>query len=381
MCKEHPATERPICARSPRTTALCGGTSTEPSRTARPGTQLSSTSPGRSSQVQTSSERLASTHAAAARAAQPPVGPGHVDPVEPAVAELGALAAQGDQVAVERQQPGVRLGRELGPVQPGPGERLRVLRVGHLVLGPAVRAELRLAAGGRRGRDPRVGVVGEELPRRRGTPLLPHEQHRRPRRGQQDRGPAGEQAGLDGGREPVALGPVADLVVGLERGDEPRPGHGGGVDRAAVLAAPEGGERAVVEERRAEHLGQGLAGRRSRRSSPASPRSARRAARGARRRPTGRAARGRRPRHPPRAASPCAGRCGRTRRPARACGRSPRPARRPRATSPRAGAARSRRAARGRRRAAARRRGSRAATGPRCRAPSAVPRGCRGRRG
>ena len=51
----------------------------------------------------------------------------------------------------------VRIATRLGPVQPGPGERLGVLRVGHVVLGPAVRAELRLATGGRGERDVGVG--------------------------------------------------------------------------------------------------------------------------------------------------------------------------------------------------------------------------------
>ena len=176
---------------------------------------------------------------------EPPVGPGDVDPVEPGVAQVGlrpgaapirsryqassracGSAAGSDQSSLERRNVSGSCGsgtsRSSQPCEPN--SALRPRRGGLGDLG--------------------VGVVGEELPRRAGAPLLAHEQHRRPRRGQQDRGAAGEQAGSSSEhREPVALRAVADLVVGLQRRHEPPAGDGRGVDGPAVPPAAEASSR------------------------------------------------------------------------------------------------------------------------------------------
>src|SRR4051794_15298977 len=55
-----------------------------------------------------------------AHGAQPAVLPGDRDPVEPGVAQVGAVAAPPDQGGVPPQQPGVRLAPGVGPVEPGP---------------------------------------------------------------------------------------------------------------------------------------------------------------------------------------------------------------------------------------------------------------------
>ena len=156
--------------------------------------------------------------------------------------------------------------------------------------------------------------------------------------------------------------PVADLVVRLQRRDEPPPGRVRGVDRAAVRALTERRPGAVVEERRASSTfvsapGVGevgvvalrLAGQRDVQ------------ARGGCRRPTG-ACSPMPPAPPGPGAPPSPGRCGRTRRSASAAGRARRRGRPPASDSSSSRAAPGRRAARARRRAAARRRGSRAAT-------------------
>ena len=72
-------------------------------------------------------------------------------------------------------------------------EGLVRLRIGYVAAPPAVRGELVAPPGPHRRGDRRVGVVGEVLPRRRGAPLLAHEQHRRPRPGEQQRRTARQQ--------------------------------------------------------------------------------------------------------------------------------------------------------------------------------------------
>jgi hypothetical protein len=57
-------------------------------------------------------------------------------------------------------------------------------------------------------------------------------------------------------REAVADRPVADLVVVLAGDDEPPRRQVRGVDGRAVVATPEGGEGAVVEEPALAHLDQ-----------------------------------------------------------------------------------------------------------------------------
>ena len=95
----------------------------------------------------------------------------------------------------------------LVPVEPRALERLDGLRIGHVVERPAVRR--RTPPGARAARRRRcAGSVWsvKYMPRRRGAPLLAHEQHRRARRGQQERGAARPGSpGDEAGREPVAL--------------------------------------------------------------------------------------------------------------------------------------------------------------------------------
>ena len=144
----------------------------------------------------------------------------------------------------------------------------------------------------------RLGMRGEELPRRARRPLLAHEQHRGERAGQhQHRGDrAGPRATSVRG-QPVAGGPVADLVVVLQvRRRTARLGGPQRVDRPAVVAAAEAGaacrrgrSRRSAPWRALDMRAEvGVVARRSRRS-------ARRAARGGSRRSTARRARSRRP--------------------------------------------------------------------------------------
>ena len=148
----------------------------------------------------------------------------------------------------------------LGPVELGALEGRLVLRVGHLGRGPAVRGELGFASLRDRLRQPRFDVVGEVLPRGVGAPLLAHEQHRRVRPGEHQAGAHLDQIGRQRGRDPVAGGPVPDLVVVLQVAQEPVGGHAEHVHLPPVGAAAEGGPAAVVEE----HPGVGLGQRRHR---------------------------------------------------------------------------------------------------------------------
>ncbi len=70
----------------------------------------------------------------------------HGHPVQPGVSQVRTLSAQRDQGAVPREQPRVRLALGLGPVQPRPVDRGRVLRVGDVFRFPPVAGELAPAA-------------------------------------------------------------------------------------------------------------------------------------------------------------------------------------------------------------------------------------------
>src|SRR5437773_11467069 len=78
----------------------------------------------------------------------------------------------------------VRRAIQLRPVELRAAKGRRVLRVGDVGGAPAVRGELGPAPVGGGAGVAWVCVVGEVLPGRARTPLLPHEQHRRVWRGQ-----------------------------------------------------------------------------------------------------------------------------------------------------------------------------------------------------
>ena len=121
----------------------------------------------------------------------------------------------------------------------------------------------------------RLGVAGEELPRRARAPLLAHEEHRGERAGEHQRRPDGEQAGGEGRGDPVADGAVADLVVVLQVAEEPvRPA--GVAGRPAGRGAGRGSSTTCRRgrTRRSAPWPARRAGGRSRRSSPAARRSA-----------------------------------------------------------------------------------------------------------
>src|SRR3954463_8319522 len=97
-------------------------------------------------------------------------------------------------------------------------ERRRILRVGNLAAEAAEARELALAPFTRRLGDRRVVVVGEELERRTLSVLLAHEEQRDLRREEHARGRDAPRLG----RQAVADGAVADLVVVLGADDEVR---------------------------------------------------------------------------------------------------------------------------------------------------------------
>ena len=141
--------------------------------------------------------------------------------LDESVTELTAdLAGRADRSA------DVRLAVDLGPVELGTKEGRLVLRVRHVVPVPAVPGELRPAPLGDRLGQPRLDVVGEVLPRGIGSPFLAHEQHRRVRPGEHEAGADLDQVpGRHQGRDPVAGGPVPDLVVVLQVAQEPVGGN------------------------------------------------------------------------------------------------------------------------------------------------------------
>ena len=127
---------------------------------------------------------------------------------------VGKLAAHAPTVWRRAARLLVSLAGELGAL-----ERRGILRIGHLFAGELGEGgELAPAAVARGGGDLLVDVVGEELKGRGLAVLLAHEEHRRERR--QQRAERGERAGR--GREAVAEGAVADLVVVLVEDDELR---------------------------------------------------------------------------------------------------------------------------------------------------------------
>src|SRR5690606_34661234 len=102
----------------------------------------------------------------------------------------------------------------------------------------------------------RLGVGGEELPRRRRCPLLPHEEHRGERGGQCEQRGERELIVVELGGEAVADRPVPDLVVVLTAHDEAPGGGSVEVDRRPVVTRAERRVRAVVEEAAREDLGE-----------------------------------------------------------------------------------------------------------------------------
>ena len=183
-----------------------------------------------------------------------------VHPVEPRIGQLGPGPAQRDQLLVPGVQAEVRLAMALLPVELGAQEGGLVLGVGHVGRVPAVRGELSLAALGDGLRQPGFDVVGEVLPRGVRAPFLAHEQHRGVGRGQHQAGADLDQLGRERGGDPVADGPVADLVVILQVAEEAVSGNAEHVDLPPVRLAAEGGPVAVVKE----HPGVGLGQRRQR---------------------------------------------------------------------------------------------------------------------
>ena len=198
-----------------------------------------------------------------------------VDPVEPRVAEVAALAAQPDQVAVPPEA-----AARAAPAGSSQSRRERStvsgrLRVGHVGALPAVLGELVAPAashglGRARGSVWSVkychGVDAPHSSPMKSIGVTGAGQEQAPRRREQAR------AGAADSRSPV--GTVADLVVGLQRHHEPRPRERRAVDRTPVRAAAERRVGAVVQEDALEHLRECARARRSRRSSPASRRSA-----------------------------------------------------------------------------------------------------------
>ena len=163
---------------------------------------------------------------------------------------LGALGAQPraqrERLAVERAQPGgLPAAGQLGSL-----EGHRVLGIGDFLTEGRERRELAAPALPGRLGDLRVDVVGEEAKGRDLAVFLPLEEHGGERC--QTRQQRGERARL-GGRA-VAVGAVADLVV-IGGEDDEALGRDVGRRRAEAVPA-EGGERAVVDVRAVEGLGE-----------------------------------------------------------------------------------------------------------------------------
>ena len=271
--------------------------------------------------------------------------------------QAGLAPAQREQVAVPRHHQRVR-GDACRRVEPGRLVRRRVLRVRHVRRTPPVPLELRPPALADGRPQHRVGERGEVRPRRRLAPLLAHEEHRRVRQRQQERGRRGGPVRADQRGDPVAGRAVADLVVRLHGHDEPPRVGAGPVDGPPVRAAAERGPPCRRARTPARGCGPAPEPSRSRRSSPASRPWSASAARGGRRRPTARSGPARRRRRL-RAAARSPGRCGRSPRRARAGGRARQRGRRRWRRAPRGRSARAGRAARAPRPGAARRGGSR----------------------
>ena len=170
-----------------------------------------------------------------------PPGPGdHADAPQIVVAAGRARPCAGPAARGTRRASGRAGPAGLGPVErrsrrgsPGPAGRARPRRPSRASANSARRPSR--TAGAELG----VGEVGEELPRRRGRPLLAHEQHRRERRGQHERGArrlrGRARSRRRAGRRPRGCRPG--------RGPAGSPGTGGRggarVDRAPPVPAAE----------------------------------------------------------------------------------------------------------------------------------------------
>ena len=111
----------------------------------------------------------------------------------------------------------VEVCRSLRPLEARAREGCGMLRVGNV--GPTEFGELAESSVGDSFLDDRVAEAGEELKGRGLIVLLAHEQKRRVRREQQERGCEFARAGRDEGGEALAKGAVADLIVILDADD------------------------------------------------------------------------------------------------------------------------------------------------------------------
>ena len=172
------------------------------------------------------------------------------------VGQLGPFAPKRGEPAVHVQHPRVPAGADLTPVELRALERLRVLRIGHDGRVPPIRSNSAIRASAVA--FPSSGS-GWEVKNWNGVDAA----HSSPWKSIGVNGPAsGQQRGarelvvVERLGDPVADRAVADLVVVLA-GDDEAPGrHLVGVDRMAVVAVAERGERPVVEEAALDHLRQ-----------------------------------------------------------------------------------------------------------------------------
>ena len=148
------------------------------------------------------------------------------------------------------------LGLQLAPVELGLLEGRRILRIRHRGCIPFHRGKLRQAAFRDRRREIRLRMGGEELPRRQSAPLFTHEDHRGKRAKQGDHGGQGQLPAIDLRREPLAVGPVADLIMVVGTDHEAPGRRAPGVDGLPVTAPAEARSGAGVEEALLEDLGE-----------------------------------------------------------------------------------------------------------------------------
>ena len=145
-------------------------------------------------------------------------------------AHIAGLAARGShhvaagaklqQPLIEAAHPGVRLALYLVPAQAAAQERLGTLRIRNRRAADRVgerreRAELLTPPLGDLVPE-LLAVIGEEQERRRGRPLLTHEQQRRVRHEQQQRAERAERRRVHLVVQPRAVRAVADLIVVLD---------------------------------------------------------------------------------------------------------------------------------------------------------------------
>ena len=130
------------------------------------------------------------------------------------------------QLAVPRQEVGVLVPARLAPVEAGAAEGLYVLRVGHVLLCPAVGGEFRAPAPPDGPAE--VGsVVGEELPRRRAPHSSPMNSIGVNGEVSISAAPTRSSPGDSAAERRSPLGAVADLVVVLQVADEAAVRHAG----------------------------------------------------------------------------------------------------------------------------------------------------------